>query len=100
MRVMAAANVAAIAMPLRGSKRAFIGWMIAVEGHEKEWGRGWLLELEGAGQDAIAAPAMLVFLVHDFLTPARSRPAAWTNGGIAEHLRWTQRYYWGEVTPM
>ena len=89
--VVMAANAAAIAAPLRGSKRA----VVSVEGHEKEWGRGWLLELEGLvrvwGQDPMAAPAMLMFRGW-FLTPARHRPAALTNGRIAEHLGRIQRY--------
>ena len=90
--VVMAANAAAIAAPLRGSKRA----VVSVEGHEKEWGRGLFLELEGLvrvwGQDPIAAPAMSMFLVHGFLTLARHRPAALTNGRIAEHLGRIQRY--------
>ena len=63
--------------------------MVAVKGHEKEWG-GWLVELEGLvrGQDPKAAPPMLMF--RGFMTccrkPAKHRPTAVTNGGIAERL--------------
>ena len=102
--VVMAANTAVIAAPLRGSKRAVVRWMIAVEEGEKEWERGLFVELEGLVrvwfQDPIAAPVMLMFLVHELVTPARHRPAALINGGIAEHLGWTQRYYWGAVTPI